>query len=65
MSHNIITSMYVGVLFHIRFLVKSFSAIRTWERPRVRMYQQMRRQRRASFEHFLANIAYEILNKIF
>jgi hypothetical protein len=54
-----LTSVDVGVLLHVRLLVKPFATILTRIRPRVGMDQQMRRQSRAALKRFPALFARE------
>lgn len=53
--------MYVCVLFHVGFLVKPFAAELTGIRSRVRVDQQVRRQRGRPFERLAALFAFEQL----
>lgn len=56
-----LTCVNVRVLFHVRFLVETFSAKLTRIRSRVRVDQQVRGQRGRSFERFAALFTFEQL----
>ncbi len=49
----------IGVLLHIRFLVKSLAAILAWKRPRIRVDHHMSRQCGGALEAFPAVRAVE------
>ena len=56
--------MDVGVLFHVGFLVESFTAILARIRPRVRVNEQVSRQRRRPLERLAALPALENLFRV-
>ena len=57
----LLTCMDVGMLLHVRLLVKSLSTILAWVRPRVGVDQQVRGQRGAPLERLAALLARERL----
>ncbi len=54
-----LTRVDVGVLLHVGFLVESFTAVLTRIRPRVRVDEQVSRQRRRPLERLAALSAFE------
>ena len=56
-----LTRVDVGVFLHVGFLVKSFAAVLTWIRSRIRMDQKMSRQCRRPLERFTALPAFKNL----
>lgn len=53
------TSVYVGVLFHIRFLMKSLATVLAGVRPGVGVDKQVCRERGWTLEGFAAHLALE------
>ena len=56
---GLLSRVNISVFFHVRFLVKSLSAVIARERSRIRMNKHMGRKRRWSFERLVALFALE------